>query len=152
MSKKTVSILLLLFITLSVAGALASQTIPQNISASYVEVTHSGQRTTYTQTMATATHNYAPKNNSNNTQYTGATKAATTIAKKGVATSASINTQPNFTATVSNAGKTLKVTYSSGQYKIVFPAQFNVAQNGTRTPAFSGTQVGPFSGTKTHNK
>jgi len=144
-------IVCLLLVTICVA--VNADTLTKTFTSTHFYKMYTGSMVGYISNIGQATHTYQPKVNSANTQYTGATNQGTSLVKKGSATTATINTLPNYSVSITNANKTLKVTYSGGNLKISYKDTIYVAQDGSQTQTSSvATLSTSFSASKTYTK
>jgi hypothetical protein len=131
--KKVVCFLLMTLMLMSAASALAANsTITKTYTGPHFEFYYDGTGKMFTKSIAKATHSYLLKNNTAGL-YSGATNQGTTLSKLGTTTDISVSTQPSFSATVSDGGNKITVTFSGGFRSISYKADTDVAIDGTRT-------------------
>lgn len=104
------------------------------------------------QHIATATHSYLLKNNTQNL-YTGATNQGTSCSKGSRTVSTNIRITPNFTCTVTNEGKTITIKFSGGSVAISYHDMIIIDEMGNQTVSSDvATKFPTFNASKVHNK
>lgn len=152
MKKKLLLFVLILTFLMCISNASLASSISESFTSALYYRFANGTVNVSSQTIATATHSYLLKNNTQG-KYSGATNQGTTCSKGSRTSSVTITSKPNFTASVTNEGNKITVTFSGGRVTIVFQDTYHIDANGTQTLGpESGTQYSSFSQSKTHSK
>lgn len=149
--KKIVAVVSALLMIFTCTAAMASS-ISETYTAPLYYSFPDGSMQMTSQVIATATHSYLLKNSTTNL-YIGATTQGTTCRGGTRTTSVSIGSQPNFTAAVTNEGKTITVKFSGGSVTINYRDMIIVDELGNQTLSSGISTAGrSFNASQTHNK
>lgn len=157
MLKKLVCVLLVSLVLFTTCSAL-SETLTSTFTGPHFEHYYDGTWKSFTKDIGKATHKFTldyivpTPGSGTGMQYYGGIDQGTTLAKLGTATSATINTKPNFSATTSDQRKKITIKFSGGKWTIKYKDTQNVDKNGNRTQDSSViTKTSSFSASKTYS-
>lgn len=157
--KKLACFAVVLVLSLSVvmtAFAYDDKDISYSKSAPFFEYNQGSS--TYTSihswTVANIKHTFRAYSTANNSVFTGAQTRGTHVTKTSNAQSYEIRSNPNFSSSVANNGKSITVSYSGGSYQVNYYADFYYNENGSRITMRDTLHniVTSFTGSKTLTK
>lgn len=150
--KKLVAIVFVVLIMTMSTSALANSTVSESFTGRLYHHFPDGTTQITYQVVAVANHSYLLKNNTAGL-YNGATNQGTKCQRGARATYATVLTQPDFTATVSDGGRKIVVTFSRGSVEVNYRDWIDIDELGNQTLTdWSTTLKTQFYASQEHTK